>query len=423
MRRSTPSPTKDVSASEHSNRDPDEKPVLPYREGLTITALHHEPPEPFGIGYDTEMPPQLAGWENLSQVAYCLSRPPLEGRTNCTISKTLTITSTIRTGQHMGAQIVVVNRTMVAKIYDPLYYSALNECGYPEDVVIDADGDYCREAAAYAQLQKSPELAAVVPHFHGTWTMDVETPVKQSTHKRVKHIRAVRFILMELIVGDCMDQIDPYDLRESVRSTILKQALAAEALLYGAGVYHQDICPRNIIVVGSDYDDSEIPIHDIKVSVKIIDFNIAGVATHPRYSKRKYLGSSILRRAGWPDKLPSPIFFRHGHMMDFSTKGWCSNDDGEAEKWLREHFHGDDHYVPVVWSAQRPNKRPEYQKPAGEQYTLLAKLTAEAFADSDSDTGSGSQSGSESSEESNGKGERAAVMTVRPAVSPTKEED
>jgi len=402
MRRSTPNPTgtDDVSASEDSDWDPDEKPILPYRRGFSFTALQHGPPGPFGVGYCTEKPPQLTGWDKLSQVAYCLSRPPLEGRTDSTTRRSLTITSTIRTGQHSGAQIVVVDGNMVAKIYDPLYYPALNECGYPEDVVVDADGDYCREAAAYAQLQKSPDVAAIVPHFYGAWTMDVETPVKQPLHKRVKHVRAVRFILMERIIGDCMVHIDAYDLREHVRSEILKQALAAEALLFAAGVDHQDICPRNIIVVGSDYDDPDIPIHGMKVSVKIIDFNIAGVITYPPYSRRTYLGSSISRRDGWPNKLPSPIYFRYGHMIDFSAEGWCSNDDDEPEKWLWEHFRNDDCYIPVVWSPQHPFIPPEYQKPPSKQHDLLTNLTAETFAYSGSDTSSGSQSGSESSNES-----------------------
>jgi hypothetical protein len=67
---------------------------------------------------------------------------------------------------------------MVAKIFDPLYHSALNECGYPDDVVVDADGDYYREAATFEQLQLSPEAKAVTPAYYGTWAMEVETNVK-----------------------------------------------------------------------------------------------------------------------------------------------------------------------------------------------------------------------------------------------------
>jgi hypothetical protein len=242
------------------------------------------------LGYDTELPPEHKDWKDLSKVEYCLACPPMEGRTDSSISKRLTITSSIRTGQQIGAQVVVVDSIMVAKIYDPLYYSALNECGYPEDVLLESDGDYCREAAAYAQLQKSPEVAAVVPHCYGSWTMDVETPIKQHSHKEVKHVRAVRFILMERIIGDCIAHNDAYDLHERVRSDILKQTLTAEALLRGAGVCHRDICPRNIFVVGSDYDDPDIPIHDINVSIKIIRLRYGSSFHSPPILESKVFG-------------------------------------------------------------------------------------------------------------------------------------
>jgi hypothetical protein len=66
------------------------------------------------------------------------------GSTDCSTRKSLTITSTIRIGRDRGAQLVAVKRTMVAKIYDPFYYTHINEYDYKEDVVGDADGDYCR---------------------------------------------------------------------------------------------------------------------------------------------------------------------------------------------------------------------------------------------------------------------------------------
>jgi hypothetical protein len=96
------------------------------------------------------------------------------------IRKCLTMTYIIRTGRDRGAQMVVVYCTMVAKIFDPLYYSAPNECGYPDDVVVDADGSYCRQAATFQQLLPSSEAKAVTPAYFGTWSREVETPVKRS---------------------------------------------------------------------------------------------------------------------------------------------------------------------------------------------------------------------------------------------------
>jgi hypothetical protein len=357
-------PRTSVEDENHLENDLDsnEIPCPPYREGFRITAFRHQPPEPFGLGYDTDTPIEQPGWQNLSQLDYCLSRSPSEGRTDSDLRKNMVITSTIRTGQQRGAQIVVVDQTMVAKIYDPLYYSALNEYGTQDDVVRDADADYCREAAAFEELQKSPEALTVTPAYYGTWTTDVETRVRRSSRKNEKHTRTVRFILMERLHGTCMVDVDPYSLREEVRSMILKKVIVAETLIRDAGVKHRDVCPRNIIILGSGYDDPDTTVGDIQFEVKILDFNVATVITYPHFVDRMYLGSLKVRKKKWPSKLLSPIMTHSGHMMEFSTAGWCSNDDMEAEKWLWYQFHNDDRYVPVVWDPNDPYIYPVYQK-------------------------------------------------------------
>jgi hypothetical protein len=51
---------------------------------------------------------------------------------------------------------VVVKGNIVAKIYDPLYYPAIDELyKTKKDVVKDADKDYCCEATAYHELSSS----------------------------------------------------------------------------------------------------------------------------------------------------------------------------------------------------------------------------------------------------------------------------
>lgn len=127
---------------------------------------------------------------------------------------------------------------MAAKIYDTLHYTHINEYGYKENVVGDADGDYCREAAAYEHLQKSPEARLVTPAYFGTWTMNVEKPVKLPRRKIGKRTRSLRFILTERLYVDSMKGLDPDQFDEDVRSMILKNVLAAESFIYDAGVDH-----------------------------------------------------------------------------------------------------------------------------------------------------------------------------------------
>jgi hypothetical protein len=98
---------------------------------------------------------------------------------------------------------------MVAKIYDPVYYPHVNEYGYKADVVRNADGHFCREAAAYEHLQKSSEARLVTPAYYGTWTMDGETPVRLTRRKMGERSRPVCFISMERLYGDNMEDLDP----------------------------------------------------------------------------------------------------------------------------------------------------------------------------------------------------------------------
>jgi hypothetical protein len=326
----------------------------------------------------------------MSQIDYCLSRPPLKGRTDPNAQKCFAITETIRTGQQKGAQLVVVDDTMVAKIYDPLYYRGVHEYGGPNDVVSGADADYCREAAAYEELQKSPEALAVIPAYYGTWNMDVATPVMRSPHKRLKYTRSVCMILIERLWGDCMFNLDPHSLREEVRLMIVKRAIIAETLLRGAGIKHGDVAARNIMVIGTDYKSPDALAYDVHLEVKLYDFNIATVITHPRYAYHKYLDILEARKKKWPSKLSSPIITHYGQMLDFSTTGWCPDGpDWEAEQWLWQHFRADDRFIPVTWDPAKPDDRPAYKEPSDIQHDT------ESSSDSGIDFSSDSMEGSD----------------------------
>ncbi|KAJ4373020.1 hypothetical protein N0V83_003311 [Neocucurbitaria cava] len=362
LRSRTNSPTQDVdydvSESEDSDDEFSRRPRIPYVKGFTFSAQQHAPPDPFGRDYDTEYPPAQENWKALSQTHYCLSCPPREGQIYPEESRTLTITSTIRSGYDRGAQLVVVDNSMVAKIYDPLYYADTDAWGSKEDVVHNADCDYSREAAAYIQLQKSQAARDVTPAFYGTWTIEVETLVGKIGQQK-PHKRHVRFILMEWLRGETMCNIRPVFLRRPVRSLILKKALHAEAIISTAGLIHRDFCPRNIIVLGDNYD-AEISVKDIRIKVKVFDFNISTVIDHPRYELHDYAIEAELFRAKWHPRIESPIIGYFGHMNEFCCPGWCSDEDMGPEKWLWKHFHNDPRFIPVIWDPNNPDKDPSY---------------------------------------------------------------
>ena len=348
-----------VLDSEYGNRNSSRKPALPYVVGLTITATAHEAPAPFGDGYTTSHPVVQERWKALSQLDLCVSRPSLGGQKQPTIKKSLTITGTIRTGYSRGAQLVVVNNTMVAKIYDPLYYNYVNDFGLKENVIWDADGDYSREVAAYMELQKSLSSIDVTPAYYGSYTMNIKTPIERSGCVETFH-RVVPLILIELLHGTTMVDIDPSLLSWDTRTAILKKVIHAESIISHAGVGHDDYSPRNIILLGFDHTSPDLRPADIEANakVKVIDFNVSEVFLHPnhQYPKRLKIRDEM-RRISHP-QLPSPIVRYYGKLMEFY--GWVSSKDEEAERWLWHQFHNDQRFRPVVWDPESPDDNPRY---------------------------------------------------------------
>ncbi|KAE8844424.1 hypothetical protein PTNB85_02689 [Pyrenophora teres f. teres] len=335
---------------------------LPYHVGFTTIATRHEPNEPFGTGYDTDDPPVLGDCETLSQLDYCLSNPSVGRNLLHQDTKDLKITAIIRTGCNRGAQLVVVNDDMVAKVYDPLFYNPSEDCHFGEDVVATANSDYCHEAAAYHELQKSPAAQEVTPAFYGTWTINVDT-LKREGDQLWKYTRQVPVILIEYVRGFTMTDINPQVLNEQLQSSVVKKALESESLIFHAGVNHGDMHPRNIIVVGFRSD----LVHDApkEVIVKVIDFNVAEVYLHPKCANADIKRSIMERMQAWSLKLPSP-FMRFYHSLNgFVWEGWCPNDDPESDNqgsslWLWNQFKCDERYIPVVWDPTHPWKRPKY---------------------------------------------------------------
>ncbi|KAF2789062.1 hypothetical protein K505DRAFT_328498 [Melanomma pulvis-pyrius CBS 109.77] len=342
-------PDSEISDSDDGECGLDVKPDFPYKLGVTFIAKRHIPPAPFGNRYINGGPPVQEGWKELSQTAYCLSRPPLEGFTDEHDTLPLKITSVIRASYDCGAQVIIVNEDKVAKIFDPLYYRGLSDYSYKNDVVINADGDYCCEAVAYTELQKSPEAMQCTPKYYGSWTIEVDTYVGRQPQGTM-HKRQVRLLLLEFVDGECMRDIEAIALRKKARSNILTKVLEADALIYHAGIHHRDIHPRNIIVIGADYESPDM-------HVKILDFNISRVQRLTKdYKYTADFKEKLLSE--WPSKILSPIPRYWGNMSDFWESGWISKEKGECEKWLWKHFHGKRKYVPLKLEDDGDRKRP-----------------------------------------------------------------
>ncbi|KAH3940316.1 hypothetical protein HBH53_217780 [Parastagonospora nodorum] len=327
-------------------------PRCPYIVGAIFTATSHEPSVPFGHDYITKYPKLPDNWEKLSQLDSCLSRPFLGGRSITHATRTLTITSTIRSGYGRGAQILVINNNMVAKIYDPLYYKFINEYDYTEPVICDADGDYLREAAAYTELQSSPAAVETTPIYHGSFTVETDTYVTPSGGKEK---RVVPLILIEYLRGQSMSSIKPHTLSDEVRSAITRKVIVAEIVILHAGVDHYDYCPRNIMLLNLDESPLTLTEDYINnhVQVKVIDFNISIVNAHPSHKYRRWYKSDA--KAG--RKPQSPIVRYHGQMIEFYY--WVPKSTS-AEEWLWEQFHGDERFRPVTWDPKNPLKSPKY---------------------------------------------------------------
>jgi hypothetical protein len=302
-----------------------DKPAVPYTLDQTFTVRRHIPPPPFLQPYPNPAPPRPANLQELTQLEHCLSRPPLEGST-CDDVLSLTITKELFVCDERGAQVVVVNDELVAKIYDPLFYPPYRD-GHSRrsDVVMWADYDYSREAAAYNEL-RGPFEGKIIPKYHGSWTCDVTVDTPWGPWKR-----PVRLILMEFINGVRMLDLDPEKLTEEQRANIMVKAIDAERAISFHGVSHRDFSPRNIICSGNGLGGAEL-------RVAIIDFNVSVV--------RRLASFPIPKKSS---HLPvSPIKCWWSLLGEFAEHGWVPDPVDEMGEWLWKHWGGSPLYQPVV---------------------------------------------------------------------------
>ncbi|KAF2763306.1 hypothetical protein EJ05DRAFT_33688 [Pseudovirgaria hyperparasitica] len=285
------------------------KPSNPYVLGYKFEVHSHIAPSPLGSPYtnDTILPP--ADMHESTQLEYCLSHPPRAGSLSDK-SMCLEITKAIRLTEsediQSGAQIVVVNQTMVAKIYDPLYYIP-DDFAIKFDAVAMADSDYTREALAYQELKEFH--GNYVPHYYGSWSCYIST--ESPTGKTVQ--RPVRLILMEYIQGVSLHELLPTELSNEQRSNIMVKVIELEAMIeHRGGVSQKDIAPRNFICTGHDYVDPNL-------RIVLIDFNV-----------------SVVRRLALP---VSPIYRWTANAGDFAYD-WLPRARNDRRAWLLDHFKG-----------------------------------------------------------------------------------
>ncbi|OTB19961.1 hypothetical protein K445DRAFT_313754 [Daldinia sp. EC12] len=256
--------------------EPD-KPRLPYEPGLTLNIQRIRPPPPFDHIYLPHLTPEYRTFilqnrvvdvdrlRSTTLVDYCLSTVPLPieplGET-----AVLKVDGVIAVGDGRNAQIVTCDidlpgtdqHRMVAKIYDPLYYSFVSEesPNIPEDVVGLADGDLTTEAAAFECLD-APLGGKVIPRYYGSWTFNL-------TLRNQK--RAVHLILMEQIDGVMLRTLNPDNYSDEDKLRVVAKVMECDALMEYYGVTHTDLYPRNIICSTDDLGSS-------KLAVRVIDFN------------------------------------------------------------------------------------------------------------------------------------------------------
>lgn len=315
------------------------KPSIPYTRGQSLIVLRHIAPPPLGKPYPNSRPiTTQETLKRLTQFEYCLSAAPLGEQTSHTETLSLVITKELAVRDGRGAQLVVVNDTLVAKIYDPLYYPTYHQdSAIRIDVVERAERDYSREAATYIELD-GRFGGTILPKYHGSWTckVPVNTASKVTT-------RPVRLILMEFVDGVTMLDLDPHLLAEEQKTNIMVKAVEANNTLHHHGVIHADFCPRNVICSGGDLGSASL-------RVVLIDFNRSRIRRLIDLSQN-------------PSSLPlSPIVrYKGGGLHEFTCCGWVPF---PADEWLWSHW-GDSPLYQAVTRGEvtRPIPRPPKQTP------------------------------------------------------------
>ncbi|KAK9249273.1 hypothetical protein V1506DRAFT_569458 [Lipomyces tetrasporus] len=273
------------------------KPFLPYYPGREWSILSHDPPAPTVGHCDLT---RDGAWERewKHPLERCILHPPRPGSFGTT-TVDLKIVDIVRAGDQHSSQLVTVqvvnvdppesslptsNIPLMAKIYDPLYFDHEQD---DADPFLCVDRAYCQEAAAYKAL--SELQGTIIPRYYGSYSFDL--PAGDAT------TRSVRLILIEVVPGSCMLQLDPVDFSQSERQVIMKAIVDAESLLYTHNVLHGDVHPRNILILDTGREISAR-------QVVLVDLGRARIGRstrldNPEYEKKYLPGVPISPLLRW----------------------------------------------------------------------------------------------------------------------------
>ena len=180
------------------------------------------------------------------------------------------------------------------------------------DPFANCDAAYAHETIAYNHLR--PLYGTVVPHFYGSYTVDIPLPDDPTQS------RPVRAILYEYIPGITLQSIDPQDYSQAQRQAIMAPILDAHSKLWQMDVDHADLHPRNVIILS--VNEGEI------ADVCLIDFGQAvcgrrvkvGHVPTPKAEPR----SKIIER--WLDEKFRDRMIDFGWLVDWPWNDWLRNE-------------------------------------------------------------------------------------------------
>lgn len=273
----------------------------------------------------------------------------MEGKTEDGPPRTLQITDKIRVGNKYGAQLVACYlddepEEYAAKIYDPLYYNFQHTMweDEPRDVTYAADQDYCREVAAY--LEMDDQLGGKeVPKYHGSWTFQMPLDLPDGTTTR-----DVRMILMERIHGQSMVDVKPDPYPEAVRLDTVARVVEAKQYVRHAGVVHNDFAQRNVMLCDGDAENTI-------GRVVIIDFNVSIVV---RLVSRAGSGSSSEKKKREKPSNPLDRWFASGFYGGFGN--WLPESWQQRlrpfQEWAYDRWNGAKEFraptMPLEWDEE-----------------------------------------------------------------------
>lgn len=328
------------------------RPKNPYTKGLSLTIHRHEACPPFGQDYAiyTDLRDRVLEKDlrRKTLVDLCLENPPMEGQTDYEDSRILEIVDELRVKSDGGAQLVVCHlddddQDYIAKVYDPLYYGFSDTMwpDLPRDVTFESDMDYCREVAAYEEMDEWVG-GTDVPKFHGSWTFQV--PLSLPTGPRM---RDVRMILIERVPGKSMLDFNQDKLPESERLETLARMSELISRISFIGVHHHDISQRNIMVC----DGEEAG----KVGrIVLIDFNMSTVERLDNFEEQ------YGPREPGPDKPQNPLDRWwgggwYGGFWEWLPERWEKR-LRPLQEWMYERWGKSDDFAPpvrdLVWDEE-----------------------------------------------------------------------